>query len=471
MNLTTGAAAALPAVLPGQPVRERGLELARPRPTAATSARTSSAPDPVDRQNLDNYALFTAGGMDFLLLNLEFNAPDDVLDWAQPGARRVPGPPGDRRDPQLRRHGRRASPRRSIAADGGNSGQRDLGEAGRARAARSSSWSTATSTTATAARPAAPTPTPAASRCTRCSPTTRTGPRRRRLAALLHVRPGADEIRAFTYSPFLGPVRDRRGQPVHRPVRHERAGRTSPWSARRPSRPARSRRSRSRRSRRAHSSTGTRRSTTARTTTAQRDVVLHDRAGRPGDPRIGRLLRGPSSPAGARPTPGGRGPSADGSTRSRSARGVGASSRCRPAGRSRATLGSVVSTASDVGVSVGLDRVPTGTAYLTVSGRMVGGADYGARVKVLATGAVQLHTERSRHAADRRHAAWADAGGRRQAARPRAGRGHQPDDDPDAGVEGRLRRARHVAVHGDRLDSGAAGGRGRPADRRTRARR
>ena len=40
-------------------------------------------PDAADRQNMDNYALFTAGGMDFLLINLELNPPDDVLAWAQ----------------------------------------------------------------------------------------------------------------------------------------------------------------------------------------------------------------------------------------------------------------------------------------------------------------------------------------------------------------------------------------------------
>ena len=39
--------------------------------------------DPVNRQNLDNYALFTAGGMDFLLLSLEFDPPDYVIDWAR----------------------------------------------------------------------------------------------------------------------------------------------------------------------------------------------------------------------------------------------------------------------------------------------------------------------------------------------------------------------------------------------------
>lgn len=39
-------------------------------------------PDPVDRGNADNYALFTAGGTDFLVLNLEWEAPGYALDWA-----------------------------------------------------------------------------------------------------------------------------------------------------------------------------------------------------------------------------------------------------------------------------------------------------------------------------------------------------------------------------------------------------
>lgn len=40
-------------------------------------------PDPADRRNMNNYSLFTAGGMDFLLLSLELNPPDDVVAWAQ----------------------------------------------------------------------------------------------------------------------------------------------------------------------------------------------------------------------------------------------------------------------------------------------------------------------------------------------------------------------------------------------------
>lgn len=40
-------------------------------------------PDPVDRKNKDNFGLLTAGGMDFVLINLEFESPDYTLDWAQ----------------------------------------------------------------------------------------------------------------------------------------------------------------------------------------------------------------------------------------------------------------------------------------------------------------------------------------------------------------------------------------------------
>ena len=38
--------------------------------------------DPVDRRNMDNFALFSAGGRDFLVLNLEWEAPQYALDWA-----------------------------------------------------------------------------------------------------------------------------------------------------------------------------------------------------------------------------------------------------------------------------------------------------------------------------------------------------------------------------------------------------
>lgn len=39
-------------------------------------------PDAADRQNMNSYSLFHAGGMDFILIALELNAPDGVLAWA-----------------------------------------------------------------------------------------------------------------------------------------------------------------------------------------------------------------------------------------------------------------------------------------------------------------------------------------------------------------------------------------------------
>ena len=40
-------------------------------------------PDPVDRGNKDSFSVFSAGGMHFLVLSLEYEAPDDALAWAQ----------------------------------------------------------------------------------------------------------------------------------------------------------------------------------------------------------------------------------------------------------------------------------------------------------------------------------------------------------------------------------------------------
>ena len=60
-----------------------------------------------------------------------------------------------------------------------------------------------------------------------------------------------------------------------------------------------------------------------------------------------------------------------------------------------ATLAGVSSTATDTTVGVSMDTVPTGPVYLTVAGRVVGSATYGARLKLMPTGVVQLHTERT----------------------------------------------------------------------------
>ncbi|MFV0426430.1 MAG: fibronectin type III domain-containing protein [Beutenbergiaceae bacterium] len=40
-------------------------------------------PDPVDRQNMNNYSLLTVGGVDLLMLNIEYEMPQYSIDWAQ----------------------------------------------------------------------------------------------------------------------------------------------------------------------------------------------------------------------------------------------------------------------------------------------------------------------------------------------------------------------------------------------------
>jgi 3',5'-cyclic AMP phosphodiesterase CpdA len=44
---------------------------------------TDGIPDPIDRGNKDSYQFFSAGGMDFLVLNLEVDLPADAVLWAE----------------------------------------------------------------------------------------------------------------------------------------------------------------------------------------------------------------------------------------------------------------------------------------------------------------------------------------------------------------------------------------------------
>ena len=44
---------------------------------------TDGIPDPVDRKNKDTYHLFSAGGVDFLVVSLEVDLPVYAVDWAQ----------------------------------------------------------------------------------------------------------------------------------------------------------------------------------------------------------------------------------------------------------------------------------------------------------------------------------------------------------------------------------------------------
>ena len=38
--------------------------------------------DPIDRQNKNNYELFSAGGMDFIIIHLEYDMPAYSVAWA-----------------------------------------------------------------------------------------------------------------------------------------------------------------------------------------------------------------------------------------------------------------------------------------------------------------------------------------------------------------------------------------------------
>ena len=58
------------------------------------------------------------------------------------------------------------------------------------------------------------------------------------------------------------------------------------------------------------------------------------------------------------------------------------------------SLGGLGAAAVDLQTTVSLDRL-SGDTYFTVSGRTVGTGDYGARIKVLSSGVVQLHIERN----------------------------------------------------------------------------
>ena len=67
-----------------------------------------------------------------------------------------------------------------------------------------------------------------------------------------------------------------------------------------------------------------------------------------------------------------------------------------------ATLPGISSTATDLTVVVSLDAVPNNTVYNTITGRLIGSADYSAQVKIYANGATQLYLDAHRR----------DAGGR-----------------------------------------------------------
>lgn len=348
-------------------------------------------PDPVDRLNKDSYALFSAGGMEFLLLNLEFNPPDYAIDWAK----RVLAAYPDRRaivathsyvdisgglTTQVNR------------ADGGNSGLQlwqklvqpscsifmvvsghfhdgELGEARR------------TDTNACGK--------PVLGLLSDYQDRARGGNGWLRYYTF---KPALDQIQAVTYSPFLqqtetdadsaftlpydmpapavdlpqvGQVTAASGTTASLPLPTYPAGTTVDWYAT------------------VNDGTTTTRSATWSFTTAPPTPTVLAADG------FGRSVTGGWGPADT----GGTWTVAGGTTRFAVAGGTGVHSA--PVGATLASSLGVSSTATDVTVSLSPDTTPTGAVYATVGGRVVGTGEYGARVKLLNTGVVQLHTARS----------------------------------------------------------------------------
>ncbi|MET0796516.1 MAG: hypothetical protein ABWY21_03980, partial [Rhodococcus sp. (in: high G+C Gram-positive bacteria)] len=82
MNIVTGEATTYDTYFP--PSRYSGATWNSPEASyGGYLGQNLFGPDPVDRKNKDNFGLLTAGGMDFVLINLEFESPDYTLDWAQ----------------------------------------------------------------------------------------------------------------------------------------------------------------------------------------------------------------------------------------------------------------------------------------------------------------------------------------------------------------------------------------------------
>ena len=127
-----------------------------------------------------------------------------------------------------------------------------------------------------------------------------------------------------------------------------------------------------------------------------------------------------------------------------------------------ATLPGVSSSATDLHATVSYAAQPDTATYLSFSGRVVGTADYSARLKVLPTGVTQLNllTGSTVLAASTLPAGTVRAGHHR--ARPPAGPGHEPDDPAGARLARRDPGADDVDAHGHRLDR-------RAADRRDRS--
>jgi len=297
-------------------------------------------PDEVDRQNLDSYSLFSASGLDFLVLNLEYNPPDAALAWA----RRVLAAYPQRRAILVTHSYVDVSGALStqvLRADGGNSGQ-DL-------------WDDLVSTSCSIflvvnghfydddESEARRTDTNSCGQPVQAVLSDYQGRAHGGDGWLRYYTfdPAANQIRATTYSPTLGQLETDDDSAFVLP--YDMGGTTPP-----PPTPP----------------------------------LAAD--------TFGRTLTGAWGAA----DPGGTWTLTGGNARFTVAGGTGRQAPL-PGGTVTANLTAVSSAATDLTTTFALDRVPDQAVYTTVAGRLVGTGAYGARLKVLPGGAVQLHAERS----------------------------------------------------------------------------
>lgn len=298
-------------------------------------------PDPVDRGDGDSYSLFSAAGMDFLVLNLEYNPPDYAIDWAK----RVLAAYPDRRTilvthSYLDLTGSLST--QVLRQDGlGNSGQAlwnklvstscqiflvlnghfydgDQGEARR-------------TDTNTCGKPVLSALSDYQARANGGDGWLR----------YYTFEPDQNAIEAYTYSPTLGQFETDADSRFTLP--YDMGGTGTP---------------------------------PAPTTVAADDFERTVTSGW-GSAATG----GPWSLAGT-------------STRYGVAGGVGRQA-VPPGATLTSTLATVSSTSTDLRATLALDRVPDQASYVTVSGRLLATSDYGARLKIMPNGTVQLAPERS----------------------------------------------------------------------------
>ena len=204
-------------VLPAHPVLERDAGTALGPSTAATSARTSSATDPVDRRTSTTTPCSPRAGRTSSCSTSSGRPRTYALDWARPGARRLPRPTRDRRRPTASSTINGNPPHQVAERPAATAGRDDVGRTSSRPTARSGSCSAATSHNGDAAE-ARRTDNNSCGQPVQqiLSDYQDRAERRRRLAAVLHVRPGAPHDDRASPTRRSSALRDGRRLRLHR---------------------------------------------------------------------------------------------------------------------------------------------------------------------------------------------------------------------------------------------------------------